>query len=141
MSYTIQRGPGDSYVRVSWDGRVRPTQNIFSLRAHISAMPRWMMRRTGQYKLLNLVFGILPLIGAILIRQMREDSSPAHLWFSIDLVTQWYYKQCTVRLPPLLHVLYSQFVDHHHDVVALVASLPSDQLAVGTGFAQLVRGL
>ncbi|KAG6846136.1 hypothetical protein H0H93_015791, partial [Arthromyces matolae] len=71
----------------------------------------WMMRRTGQYKLLNLIFGILPLVGAILIRQMREDSSPAH------------------------------FLDHHHDVVALVASLPSEQLAVGTGYAQLVRSL
>ncbi|KAG6842734.1 hypothetical protein H0H93_003647, partial [Arthromyces matolae] len=33
------------------------------------------------------------------------------------------------------------FLDHHHGVVALVASLPSEQLAVGTGYAQLVRSL
>lgn len=41
------------------------------------------MRRTGQYKILNLVFGVLPLVGAILIRQMREDSAQAYLWLSI----------------------------------------------------------
>lgn len=44
---------------------------------------RWMMRRTGKYKILNMIFGAFPLVAAVLLRQMREDSSQAHLWLSI----------------------------------------------------------
>ncbi|KNZ77892.1 hypothetical protein J132_03168, partial [Termitomyces sp. J132] len=84
----------------------------------------WMMQRTtGQYKLLNLVFGILPLVGTMLIREMREDSGQAYLWLSI--------------VPSGLgNAVVSQTM-----YIALMASLPQSQLAIGTGFAQLVRGL
>ena len=44
---------------------------------------RWVMHRTGEYKMLNMIFGILPFFAAILMTQMKEDSHPAHLWLSI----------------------------------------------------------
>ena len=44
---------------------------------------RWIMHRTGRYKMLNLIFGIFPFIAAILLSLMREDSPPFQLWFSI----------------------------------------------------------
>ncbi len=42
-----------------------------------------MMHRTGKYKLLNLIFGAFPFMAASFITQIREDSGPAQLWFSI----------------------------------------------------------
>ena len=42
-----------------------------------------MMHRTGDYKMLNMIFGILPFFAAILMTRMTEDSHPAHLWLSI----------------------------------------------------------
>ena len=44
---------------------------------------RWVMHRTGEYKMINMIFGILPFFAAILMTQMKEDSYPAHLWLSI----------------------------------------------------------
>lgn len=41
------------------------------------------MRRTGRYKLLNLVFGCLPFCAALLLTRLREDSGPAHTWLTI----------------------------------------------------------
>ena len=41
------------------------------------------MHRTGEYKMLNMIFGILPFFAAILMTQMKEDSHPALLWLSI----------------------------------------------------------
>ncbi|KAG6868424.1 hypothetical protein C0993_003101 [Termitomyces sp. T159_Od127] len=88
-----------------------------------SVFAGYMMRRTGQYKLLNLIFGVLPLVGAILIREMREDSSQTYQWLSIV--------PSGLGNAVVLQTMY----------IALVASLPPSQLAIGTGFAQLVRGL
>ena len=42
-----------------------------------------MMHRTGRYKLINLIFGGFPFIGAMLITFMKQDSPPAQLWLSI----------------------------------------------------------
>lgn len=42
-----------------------------------------MMHRTGKYKLLNLIFGAFPFMAACFITQIREDSGPTQLWFSI----------------------------------------------------------
>ena len=44
---------------------------------------RWMMHRTGRYKMINLIFGCFPFIGALLITFMKEDSPPTQLWLSI----------------------------------------------------------
>lgn len=88
-----------------------------------SVFAGWIMRRTGKYKTLNLVFGSLPFLSALLLTQMREDSSQAHLWLSIMPLG---FGNAVV-----LQTMY----------IALVASLPADQMAIGTGFAQLLRGL
>ncbi|KAG6810703.1 hypothetical protein H0H92_010666 [Tricholoma furcatifolium] len=58
----------------------------------------------------------------MLIREMREDSNEAHLWLSIMPLG---FGNAVV-----LQTMY----------IALVASLPANQVAVGTGFAQLLRG-
>ena len=42
-----------------------------------------MMHSTGRYKLINLIFGFFPFIGAMLITLMKPDSPPAQLWLSI----------------------------------------------------------
>jgi len=44
---------------------------------------RWMMHRTGKYKLINLIFGLFPFVGITLITLMREDSGPLQMWLSI----------------------------------------------------------
>ena len=41
------------------------------------------MRRYGSYKLMNMIFGILPFFAAVCMTQMREDSNQAHLWLTI----------------------------------------------------------
>ncbi|KAF8801910.1 MFS general substrate transporter [Phlegmacium glaucopus] len=87
----------------------------------------WMMHRTGEYKMLNMIFGILPFFAAILMTQMKEDSHPAHLWLSIMPLG---FGNAVV-----LQTMFNSFL------VALVSHLPESQMAVGTGFAQLLRGL
>jgi hypothetical protein len=42
-----------------------------------------MMHRTGKYKLINLIFGFFPFVGAVLITFMKPESPPAQLWLSI----------------------------------------------------------
>jgi hypothetical protein len=54
---------------------------VVVLLIHIST--RWMMHRTGKYKLINLIFGFFPVIGISLITLMREDSGPLQMWLSI----------------------------------------------------------
>ncbi|KAG6916909.1 hypothetical protein DXG01_004742 [Tephrocybe rancida] len=88
---------------------------------------------------------------AILLRQMREDSSQAHLWLSICCTR---VLKTVVQMPlgfgnaVVLQTMYSMSrfpaifsANSEKTLVALVASLPADQLAVGTGFTQLLRGL
>ncbi|KAJ7684310.1 vacuolar amino acid permease [Mycena polygramma] len=75
----------------------------------------WMMHKTGRYKAINLIFGIFPFVGAVLISRMREDSGPLQSWLSII---------------PL----------GFGNAVVLQTNLTS-QMAVGTGFAQLFRGI
>jgi hypothetical protein len=48
-----------------------------------SVFAGWMMHRTGRYKKINLIFGIFPFVGAVLISRMREDSGPIQAWLSI----------------------------------------------------------
>ncbi|KAJ3502815.1 hypothetical protein NLJ89_g8716 [Agrocybe chaxingu] len=83
----------------------------------------WMMKRYGCYKSLNMIFGILPFCAAVLMTKMKETSNSAYLWLTIM---------------PLgfgnAIVLQTMFI-------ALVSHLPESQMAVGTGFAQLLRGL
>ncbi|KAJ7119169.1 vacuolar amino acid permease [Mycena epipterygia] len=83
----------------------------------------WMMHRTGRYKTLNLVFGIFPFLGAVLISLMREDSGPIQSWLSI------------------IPLGFGNAVVLQTMLIALLASLPESQMAVGTGFGQLFRGI
>ncbi|KAJ7856901.1 major facilitator superfamily domain-containing protein [Mycena leptocephala] len=83
----------------------------------------WMMQRTGRYKNINLIFGIFPFVGAVLISLMREDSGPIQSWLSI------------------IPLGFGNAVVLQTMMIALFANLPESQMAVGTGFAQLFRGI
>ena len=41
------------------------------------------MHRTGTYKTINLIFGILPLCGVLPLVFLREDSGFVQKWFSV----------------------------------------------------------
>ncbi|KAK6977150.1 vacuolar amino acid permease [Favolaschia claudopus] len=83
----------------------------------------WMMHSTGRYKRINLIFGIFPFIGTTLISRLREDSGPIHSWLSI------------------IPLGFGNAVALHTMLIALLAHLPESHMAVGTGFAQLFRGI
>uniref|UniRef100_A0A8H7XZF8 Major facilitator superfamily (MFS) profile domain-containing protein n=1 Tax=Psilocybe cubensis TaxID=181762 RepID=A0A8H7XZF8_PSICU len=83
----------------------------------------YMMRRHARYKTLNAVFGILPFIAALLMTQMRVTSHWVHLW-------------CTIMPLGFGNAVVLQTM-----YIALVSNLPDSQMAVGTGFVQLLRGL
>lgn len=129
---------------------------------------RFMMRRHARYKTLNAVFGILPFIAALLMTQMRVNSHWVHLWCTIvRLHITYHILSLNVtdfldyrRQMPLgfgnavvLQTMYSerpystfsmeswQLMPRSNTKVALVSSLPDSQMAVGTGFVQLLRGL
>ncbi|KAG7087122.1 hypothetical protein E1B28_013103 [Marasmius oreades] len=83
----------------------------------------WMMMKQGRYKMINLIFGILPFFATILLTQLKEDSNQAHLWLNI---MPFGFGNAVV-----LQTMY----------VALVANLPDSRMVIGTGAAQLLRGL
>ncbi|KAF5318050.1 hypothetical protein D9619_012125 [Psilocybe cf. subviscida] len=83
----------------------------------------WVMRRYGRYKTMNMIFGILPFCAAVLMTQMKETSNKAHLWLTI------------------MPLGFGNAIVLQTMIIALVSHLPEPQMAVGTGFAQLLRGL
>ncbi|KAJ6509204.1 vacuolar amino acid permease [Mycena vitilis] len=83
----------------------------------------WMMHKTGRYKAINLIFGIFPFVGAVLISRMREDCGPLQSWLSI------------------VPLGFGNAVVLQTNLIALLAHLSASQMAVGTGFAQLFRGI
>ncbi|KAI0028997.1 vacuolar amino acid permease [Vararia minispora EC-137] len=83
----------------------------------------WVMHRTGKYKMLNLIFGLFPFIATVLITRMRPDSGPITLWFSI------------------IPLGFGNAVVLQTMLIALLAHIPPDAMAVGTGFGQLFRGI
>ncbi|KAF7295886.1 Vacuolar amino acid permease [Mycena chlorophos] len=88
-----------------------------------SVFAGWMMHRTGTYKNINLFFGVLPFIGAGLIASISERSGWVVTWFSI------------------IPFGFGNAVVLQTMLIALMAYLPENQMAVGTGFGQLFRGL
>ncbi|KAJ7184647.1 MFS general substrate transporter [Mycena filopes] len=88
-----------------------------------SVFAGWVMHRTGRYKKLNMIFGILPFIGAVLISFLREDSGPIQSWLSI------------------IPLGFGNAVVLQTMLIALLAHLPESHMAVGTGFGQLFRGI
>ncbi|EFI26574.1 multidrug resistance protein [Coprinopsis cinerea okayama7 len=83
----------------------------------------WMMHVTGRYKLINLIFGALPFIGASLIYRLQEDSGFFVSWFSI------------------VPLGFGNAVVLQTMLIALLVHLPESYMAVGTGFGQLFRGI
>lgn len=83
----------------------------------------WMMHRSGRYKRMNLILGILPFVGATLIYQLREDSSFIQSWFSI------------------IPLGFGNAVVLQTMLIALLGHLPDSDMAVGTGFGVLWRGV
>ncbi|KAJ7069283.1 MFS general substrate transporter [Mycena amicta] len=83
----------------------------------------WIMHRTGRYKNLNLIFGLLPFFGVTFISLLREDSGWIQSWLSI------------------IPFGFGNAVVLQTMLVALLAHLPESQMAVGTGFTQLFRGI
>ncbi|KAG9225692.1 hypothetical protein CCMSSC00406_0007549 [Pleurotus cornucopiae] len=83
----------------------------------------WMMKRYGAYKLLNMVFGCLPFIAAATMATMNQHSGVFKQWIAIMPLG---FGNAVV-----LQTMY----------IALVANIPASQMAVGTGFSQLLRGL
>ncbi|KZP06007.1 MFS general substrate transporter [Athelia psychrophila] len=83
----------------------------------------WMMHRFGKYKTLNLTFGLLPFLAGVLICLMREDSPAAQQWLSI------------------IPLGFGNTVVYQTMLMALISHLPESQMAVGTGFGQVFRGL
>ncbi|KAF9060230.1 MFS general substrate transporter [Rhodocollybia butyracea] len=83
----------------------------------------YMMHRTGKYKMINLIFGIFPFIGTILISQIHENSGWVQSWFSI------------------IPMGFGNAVVLQTMLIALLAHIPESHMAVGTGFGQLFRGI
>ncbi|GLB35671.1 putative major facilitator superfamily protein [Lyophyllum shimeji] len=81
------------------------------------------MHRTGRYKAINFIFGWFPFIGASLIASLGKDSSPYVTWLSI------------------FPVGFGNAVILQTMLIALLVHLPESQVAVGTGFGQLFKGI
>ncbi|KAK7438628.1 hypothetical protein VKT23_017961 [Stygiomarasmius scandens] len=84
-----------------------------------SVIAGWAMHRTGKYKAINLIFGILPFIAGVLITRIKEDSGLMQSWFSITPIG------------------FGNAVVLQTTLVALLAHIPENQMAVATGFARL----
>ncbi|KAG6827313.1 hypothetical protein H0H92_012361 [Tricholoma furcatifolium] len=88
-----------------------------------SVFAGYMMHRTGKYKTINLTFGWFPFIGASLVASLNRDSPPLLTWMGIA---------------PLG---FGNAVVLQTMLIALLVNLPESQMAVGTGFGQLFRGI
>ncbi|KAE9392963.1 vacuolar amino acid permease [Gymnopus androsaceus JB14] len=88
-----------------------------------SVFAGWMMHRTGKYKVINLTFGILPFIAGVLIAQLREDSGPIQSWLSITPIG------------------FGNAVVMQTTLVALLAHIQENHMAVATGFSRLFGSL
>ncbi|KAG6909881.1 hypothetical protein DXG01_014690 [Tephrocybe rancida] len=88
-----------------------------------SVFAGYMMHRTGKYKMINMTFGWFPFIGASLVASLRRDSPAFLSWMGIA---------------PLG---FGNAVVLQTMLIALLLHLPESQMAVGTGFGQLFRGI
>uniref|UniRef100_A0A0W0GD98 Putative vacuolar amino acid permease n=1 Tax=Moniliophthora roreri TaxID=221103 RepID=A0A0W0GD98_MONRR len=103
-------------------GRLHILPNSISMSLG-SVFAGWMMHRTGKYKMINLVFGILPFIASLLIIQIHETSGWVQSWLSI------------------IPLGFGNAVVLQTMLIALLAHTPESHMAVATGFGQLFRGV
>ncbi|KAH7335239.1 MFS general substrate transporter [Rhizoctonia solani] len=83
----------------------------------------WYMSKTGRYKILTDIFGLFPCVASLLIYRLQENSSGFEQWFSI------------------IPMGFGNAVVLQTTLMCLLASIDTSQLAVGTGFTQLFRGV
>ncbi|KAJ1306850.1 hypothetical protein OPQ81_007835 [Rhizoctonia solani] len=83
----------------------------------------WYMSKTGRYKILTNLFGLFPCVASLLIYRLKENSSEFEQWFSI------------------IPLGFGNAVVLQTTLICLLASIDASQLAVGTGFTQLFRGV
>ncbi|KZV67770.1 MFS general substrate transporter [Peniophora sp. CONT] len=83
----------------------------------------WVMHKTGHYKKLTSIFGIFPFIAGILLVRMTPESNTFVQWFSI------------------IPLGFGNSIVLQTMMIALLANLPESEMAVGTGFGELFRGL
>ncbi|KAF8343831.1 major facilitator superfamily domain-containing protein [Cantharellus anzutake] len=83
----------------------------------------WMIKKTGKYKILIIIFGIFPTIAAFLIANLQMDSGAWAQWFNIA---------------PLG---FGNAAVLQATTVALLASVEVQHIAVMTGYTQLFRGI
>ncbi|KAF9266014.1 MFS general substrate transporter [Marasmius fiardii PR-910] len=88
-----------------------------------SVFAGWMMHRTGKYKTINMIFGILPFIASVLITLIHENSGWVQSWLSI------------------IPLGFGNAVVFQTTLIALLAHIPESHMAVATGFGQLFRGI
>ncbi|KXN83412.1 Multidrug resistance protein fnx1, partial [Leucoagaricus sp. SymC.cos] len=88
-----------------------------------SVFAGWMMHKTGKYKLLNLIFGIFPFIGATAICFINKDSGFLQSWFSI------------------IPLGFGNAVVLQTMFIALLVHIPESHVAIGTGFNTFFRGI
>ncbi|KAG6878810.1 hypothetical protein C0992_007523 [Termitomyces sp. T32_za158] len=104
-----------------------------------SVFAGYVMHRTGRYKTINLTFGWLPFIGASLVASLRRDSSAFLTWMGIVR------KPCLFACSPTYDYQaplgFGNAVVLQTMLIALLIHLPESQMAVGTGFGQLFRGI
>ncbi|KAF9445772.1 MFS general substrate transporter [Macrolepiota fuliginosa MF-IS2] len=83
----------------------------------------YVMHKTGKYKLLNLIFGFFPFIGAVGICLINENSGFIQSWFSI------------------IPLGFGNAVVLQTMLIALLVHLPENYTAIGTGFNTFFRGI
>ncbi|KAK4701613.1 hypothetical protein P7C70_g4616, partial [Phenoliferia sp. Uapishka_3] len=83
----------------------------------------FVMHRTGKYKTLNVVFGILPFLATLLIIRLSPESGFFTQWLSI------------------IPLGFGNAVVLQTTLIALLVSIDHSHMAVGTGFVQLFRGV
>ncbi|CEL61791.1 Vacuolar membrane amino acid uptake transporter fnx2 OS=Schizosaccharomyces pombe (strain 972 / ATCC 24843) GN=fnx2 PE=3 SV=1 [Rhizoctonia solani AG-1 IB] len=101
-------------------GHLLPNSVAMSLGALFAG---WYMAKTGRYKILTNLFGLFPCFASLLIYRLRENSSEFEQWFSI------------------IPLGFGNAVVLQTTLICLLASIDNSQLAVGTGFTQLYRGV
>ncbi|KAF8757976.1 vacuolar amino acid permease [Rhizoctonia solani] len=99
----------------------------------------WYMAKTGRYKILTNLFGLFPCIASLLVYRLRENSSSFEQWFSIIPLG---FGNAVVLQTTLSEQKFNQYhTSADIRLVCLLASIDNSQLAVGTGFTQLYRGV
>ncbi|KAF8514722.1 vacuolar amino acid permease [Hysterangium stoloniferum] len=84
---------------------------------------RWIMSRTGRYRIIGMIFGICPAIAAALLTRLNENSGIFAQWFTI------------------IPLGFGNAVVFQTTLMALLVNVDRSAIAVAAGFLQLWRGI